>query len=85
MFAKNLMLLGILGTLSCNTFAHSLFLNCEQEENDVKCLGSFSDGSVANNLPIEVISYDDETLLQGKTDDAAQYSYRIGFTSMVAC
>ncbi len=61
--------------LSSQVSAHSLFLNCEQQDENIACTGGFSDGTKANNLPVEVFSYDDELLAQGKTDDNSHYQF----------
>lgn len=64
----------LLGLFSCPAFSHSIFLNCTESNEQIECIGSFSDGSEANNLPIEVISYSDELLVQGKTGANASFS-----------
>lgn len=77
MSVKTLLTMGLLSCLSSVTYAHSLFLNCEQHTAKIHCTGGFSDGSGASNLPIEVVSYDDEPLLAGKTNASSQYSFGV--------
>ncbi|WP_415889579.1 hypothetical protein ACMXYV_16940 [Neptuniibacter sp. SY11_33] len=57
--------------------AHSLFMDCEQQETDVKCLASFSDGSSVANMPYEVISYNDKLLYSGRTDEASIFKFAL--------
>lgn len=64
----------LLMAVSFNAAAHSIDLTCEQE-GSVQCLTIFSDGSSADNIPYQVISYEDELLLSGKTDPDSRFSF----------
>lgn len=65
----------LLMLISCSAAAHSIFLECENAGENINCKGSFSDGSVASDLPFEVISYEDELLLSGRSDDRSSFSF----------
>lgn len=58
-----------------NLSAHSIFVDCKDRAEAVTCQASFSDGSSAENLPFEVISYEDEPLLAGNTDSASAFVF----------
>lgn len=77
MFVKTTLMAGSLMLLSLPAFAHSVFLNCSAKDSSVECVGSFSDGSSAAGFPFEVISYEDQLLLQGNTDQAAYFSFPV--------
>ena len=57
--------------------AHSIFMDCKQEGADVSCIASFSDGSSAENIAYEVLSYEDEVLLQGMTDRSSGFKFPV--------
>lgn len=69
-----------LSLTTATAYGHSIFLNCEQQDTQVHCTGGFSDGSAADNLPIEVISYDDEPLANGMTDESSRYQFDLPTT-----
>lgn len=75
MFAKRILTLAVGTLLSLPATAHSIFLNCEALAETVECKGSFSDGSSADNIPFEVISYEDEMLSAGRTDPDATFNF----------
>lgn len=56
--------------------AHSPRFKCHADgEKFVVCEGGFSDGSDAVGAPIQVLSYDDEPLWEGKLDEKAQVRF----------
>jgi len=75
MSVKKLFVLGFSLVLSTSVSAHSLFLDCAAKGNQVTCKTSFSDGSSAAEFPFEVISYDDDLLVQGQTDQDSSFSF----------
>lgn len=75
MFDKCIRCFVLMAVCSSQAFAHSIFLDCKANDSEVECKGSFSDGSAADNLPVEVISYDDELIVQGKTDSEASFTF----------
>jgi len=75
MFFKRGGVIILCALISAPVMAHSIFLDCGTKEELVECKVSFSDGSKAENTPFEVISYDDELLIQGKTDTASSFSF----------
>lgn len=57
--------------------AHSPRFKCEADgEQFVVCEGGFSDGSDAVGVPIQVLSYDDEPLWEGKLDQQAKIRFK---------
>lgn len=68
-------LAGALFVMSTYTQAHSIFVDCEHQGSDVRCLASFSDGSSADNLPYEVLSYDEDPLISGRTDEKSVFKF----------
>ncbi len=75
MRANYFLLTASLLLLANNAAAHSIFLECESTDNQIACRGGFSDGSAASNLPFEVISYEEETLLTGTSNDESRFSF----------
>lgn len=75
MFVKKAIAFGAFALLSAPTFAHSIFLNCSTSNEQIECKGSFSDGSAASDFPFEVISYEDELLLKGKTNKESAFNF----------
>lgn len=75
MYAKQIGALALISLASVPAFAHSIFLNCTNADTQIECKSSFSDGSSAENIPFEVISYDDELLKKGRTDPASSFSF----------
>ncbi|OMH33676.1 hypothetical protein [Motiliproteus sp. MSK22-1] len=77
MSVKHLLTISIFYIFSGSANAHSLFLTCEQQDSQIHCTGGFSDGSSADDLPIEVISYEDEALFAGKTDKTSTFKFGV--------
>lgn len=67
----------LLSLISTPLLAHSIYLDCSSLNNQIECKGSFSDGSSASDLPIEVISYEDQLITQGHTDQNASFIFKV--------
>lgn len=63
--------------LSGPALSHSIFMSCQQQESAVTCTASYSDRSSAARLPIEVISYADQPIVQGITDPQANFTFAL--------
>ncbi|MDO4682511.1 MAG: hypothetical protein Q4B17_06960 [Lautropia sp.] len=64
------------GAWASGVQAHSPRFHCQADgEQVVVCEGGFSDGSEAVGVPIQVLSYDDEPLWEGKLDQQAKIRF----------
>lgn len=57
--------------------AHYPFCTCEVVGGQVICTGGFSDGSGAEGVTIDVISYDENILLPGKFGPSSRHEFPI--------
>ncbi|WP_212631808.1 hypothetical protein [Pseudomonas sp. KB-10] len=77
---KNLyrsLLLAATGTFSSLALAHNPVCQCEaQGDEEIVCVGGFSDGSGAPGVTLDVISYDEEILVAGKLGDDSSLSFK---------
>jgi len=69
-------LLFLLVFLSTPGMAHSIYMECSETSSNIECQAGFSDGSSAEHLPFEVISYDDEALVDGETNADSRFSFQ---------
>lgn len=66
-------LMGIaLVLLSSKALAHYPTLDCQAVDKNIHCIAGYSDGSVAFNEPIQLLSYEDELIDTLQTDDAGE-------------
>ncbi|WP_417597527.1 hypothetical protein [Oceanospirillum sp.] len=65
----------VVGLLSQTVQAHFPIMTCELENGMIRCETGFSDGSLTVNKPVTVLDYDDEILLQLKTDSASAVEF----------
>lgn len=57
--------------------AHNPVCECEaQGEEQIVCVGGFSDGSGAPGVTLDVIGYDEQILVAGKLDDDSRLSFK---------
>lgn len=57
--------------------AHNPVCQCEpQGDEEIVCVGGFSDGSGAPGVTLDVISYDEEILVAGKLDGDSSLSFK---------
>ncbi|HBZ95622.1 MULTISPECIES: hypothetical protein [unclassified Pseudomonas] len=77
---KNLYRSLLLATTSvfCSlALAHNPVCQCEpQGDEEIVCVGGFSDGSGAPGVTLDVISYDEEILVAGKLDGDSSLSFK---------
>lgn len=76
MLAKLRFIALLLALTSGTTQAHTIFLECTDTDAQIDCTGGFSDGSAVKNTPVEVLSYDEELLVSGKTDENSSFSFK---------
>ncbi|MDF3607623.1 hypothetical protein PE067_16595 [Paracoccus sp. DMF-8] len=55
--------------------AHYPFCTCEADGDEITCTGGFSDGSSAQGVTLDVISYDEEVLVPGKFGEESRVSF----------
>ncbi|SBS31032.1 hypothetical protein MAQ5080_01834 [Marinomonas aquimarina] len=55
--------------------AHFPFVECTKETPDIVCLGGFSDGSSAQGVTIDLISYDEEIIASKTFDDHSRVQF----------
>ncbi len=67
--------LGSLLSISTGVQAHYPVMSCALEQKNVLCQTGFSDGSQAINKRVKVLDYNDQLLLQLKTDHKSQVSF----------
>lgn len=64
------LVLGLIAALAAATatpaFAHYPYCTCAMEDGKVACKGGFSDGTGAEGVTLDVISYDEQILMPGK-------------------
>jgi hypothetical protein len=77
---KNLYRLSLLlagSALSCLAQAHNPVCECEpQGQEEIICVGGFSDGSGAPGVTLDVIGYDEQILVAGKLDSDSRLSFK---------
>lgn len=69
--------------LSCVAFlltalpalAHYPFCNCAANGGEITCEGGFSDGTSAEGVKLDVISYDENVLVPAKFDNASKVHF----------
>ena len=72
-----LSLLVCAGAFSSAVLAHNPICECEPHgEDEILCVGGFSDGSGAPGVTLDVIGYDEEILVAGKLDDKSRLSFK---------
>ncbi|HEY1027649.1 MAG TPA: hypothetical protein VGE28_08475 [Pseudomonas sp.] len=65
------------GTLCSAALAHNPICECEAHgEEEILCVGGFSDGSGAPGVTLDVIGYDEEILVAGKLGDDSRLSFK---------
>lgn len=55
--------------------AHYPFCTCEARDGTVTCQGGFSDGTSAEGVKLDVISYDEDVLVPGVFDASSTISF----------
>ena len=64
-------------TLYSVAMAHNPICECEPHgEEEILCVGGFSDGSGAPGVTLDVIGYDEEILVAGKLDGDSRLSFK---------
>ncbi|MGG2396074.1 hypothetical protein ACJRW5_03875 [Pseudomonas sp. SH1-B] len=72
-----LLLLTTTGAFCSLALAHNPVCQCEpQGDEEIVCVGGFSDGSGAPGVTLDVISYDEEILVAGKLDGDSSLSFK---------
>ncbi len=56
--------------------AHYPLMTCSTQDTAVSCEAGFSDGSPATNKKVQVLDYNDQVLLQLKTDQRSQVIFQ---------
>ena len=75
LYRLSLLLAGI--GLSCVAQAHNPVCECEsQGQEEIICVGGFSDGSGAPGVTLDVIGYDEQILVAGKLDSDSRLSFK---------
>lgn len=75
---KRLLLAAFLTLLAGTAAAHYPVCGCKKiEGGKIRCVGGFSDGSTAPGVTIDVIGYDEQILVHGKTDDASTFEFAV--------
>ncbi len=60
---------------SSSAWAHLPVAQCKVEGPQVVCKGGFSDGSGAVGVPIEVLDYNDNILVEGRLDERSEFRF----------
>ncbi|MBK4217126.1 hypothetical protein JJJ17_14435 [Paracoccus caeni] len=66
----------LLGASALPALAHYPFCTCEAHGADVICTGGFSDGTSAEGVKLDVISYEEDVLIPAKFDASSKYSFQ---------
>lgn len=63
-----------------SAFAHYPFCTCVLEDSKIICSGGFSDGTSAEGVKVDLISYDERVLAEGKfgADSTARFERPAG-------
>lgn len=64
---------------SCSAiaWAHNPLAECKAvDAQTIECIGRFSDGSAATGVTLDVLSYDDKLLMQGKLDSDSKLRFQ---------
>jgi hypothetical protein len=71
-------LMAVLATLAMTApaLAHYPFCTCALRDGSITCTGGFSDGSGAEGVKLDVISYDEEVLIPGKFGADSKVSFK---------
>lgn len=73
---RNLTLSAALLALSAPAaFAHYPFCNCALQGAEITCNGGFSDGTSAEGVKLDVISYDEDVLVPASFDAQSKVSF----------
>ncbi|MEO9274474.1 hypothetical protein ABFY09_06410 [Marinomonas sp. 5E14-1] len=63
-----------LALLSSGAFAHYPTLDCKMLDHSIQCVAGYSDGSVAFDEAVQVLSYDDDLINTLMTNDDGEVS-----------
>jgi len=64
-------------TISVPAHAHTLLCECwELAGKQVQCKGGFAHGSAANGVAVDVIGYDEKTLVAGRFGDDSTFTFK---------
>ena len=67
----------VLLTMSLPAHAHTLLCECwELAAEQVQCKGGFAHGSAANGVAVDVIGYDEKTLVAGRFGDDSTFTFK---------
>ncbi len=60
-----------------SAWAHNPICECNAvTQTEIECIGGFSDGSTAPGVTLDVIGYDEETLLAGQLDTNSRLRFQ---------
>ncbi|MBM6550609.1 hypothetical protein [Marinomonas ostreistagni] len=68
-------LVALSGVWSSLALAHFPFVECHQGTVDIVCQGGFSDGSSAQGITVDLISYDEEIIASKTFNDASSVEF----------
>lgn len=64
-------------TVSVSAHAHTLMCECREiADKQVQCTGGFAHGSGASGVTIDVMDYDEKTLVAGKFADDSTFTFK---------
>lgn len=62
--------------LSAQAHAHGLYCHCQPlDDGQVRCNGGLSDGTALPGAALDVIGYDEKTLVTGKLGDDSSFTF----------
>ncbi|HEY0288370.1 MAG TPA: hypothetical protein VGC62_15375 [Pseudomonas sp.] len=74
-FAAALLVIGAGASLAAH--AHTLLCECQEIASDqVQCKGGFAHGSGASGITVDVIDYDENTVVAGKFADDSTFTFK---------
>lgn len=66
-----------LSAISLNVQAHTLLCECQAIAADqVQCKGGFAHGAAATGVTVDVIGYDEKTLVAGRFDENSTFRFK---------
>ncbi|TWI31215.1 hypothetical protein [Paracoccus sulfuroxidans] len=65
----------LLAATALPAFAHYPFCTCTAKDGAITCEGGFSDGTSAEGVKLDVISYDEDVLVPAKFDATSKISF----------
>ncbi|MBJ7551217.1 hypothetical protein [Marinomonas ostreistagni] len=66
----------LMAVFSQTSFAHFPFLECTNEASNIVCIGGFSDGSSAQGITVDLISYDEEIIASKTFNDRSSVEFQ---------